>query len=75
MEEGEVNMNDKGFFNFPPLLRVALYGKLEALKVLLEVGADKNIRDSQGRAALELAKKYNYSEIVRILLQNDPRVR
>jgi ankyrin repeat protein len=68
--QGEVNVNDKGVFNLPPLLRAALYGKLEALKILLEFGADKNIRDSQGRTALELAKKYNHSEIVEILLQH-----
>ena len=53
VEEGEVNVNDKGFLNLPPLLRAALYGKLGALKTFLEFGADKNIRDSQGRTALE----------------------
>lgn len=69
VEQGEVDVNDKGFFIFPPLLRAALYGKTEALKILLEVGADRNVRDSQGRTALELAKKYNHPQIVEILFQ------
>lgn len=68
--QGNVNVNDKGFFNFPPLLRAAVYGKSEALKALIDVGADKNAKDERGRTALELAKKYNHSEIVEILLQN-----
>jgi len=74
VEEGGVNVNDKGFFNLPPLLRAALYGKSEALKVLIEFGADKNIKDSQGRTALELAQKYNHPKIVEILQQNNQDV-
>lgn len=69
VEQGEVNVNDKGFFSYPPLLRAVVYGKSEALKALLEVGADRNARDCYGRTALDLAKKYNHSKIVEILLQ------
>ena len=65
-----IDVNDGGFFNIPPLLRAALYGKLDAIQTLIEYGADKNIRDKQGRTALELAKKYNHPRIVEILLQN-----
>ena len=65
-----IDVNDGGFFNIPPLLRAALYGKSKALQTLIEWGADKNIKDTQGRTALELAKKYNHPEIVEILLQN-----
>jgi len=65
-----IDVNDGGFFNIPPLLRTALYGKLDAIKTLIEYGADKNIRDKQGRTALELAKKYNHPRIVEILMQN-----
>lgn len=65
-----MDVNHGGFFNIPPLLRAALYGKSEAFKTLIEHGADKNAKDRQGRTALELAKKYNHQKIVEILLQN-----
>ena len=65
-----INVNDSGCFNIPPLIRAALYGKSKALQALIEGGADKNIKDKQGRTALEFAKKYNHPEIVEILLQN-----
>ena len=71
VEQGEINVNDRGFFSFPPLLRAVVYGKLEALKALIEVGADRNALDSQGRTALQLARKYNHAQIVEILLQTD----
>ena len=69
LEQG-IDLNDCGFFNIPPLIRAVLYGKSKALQALIDCGADKNIKDDQGRTALELAKKYNQHEIVEILLKN-----
>lgn len=71
VEQGDIDVNDRGFFSFPPLLRAVVYGKSEALKVLIEVGAARNALDNQGRTALQLAKKYNHPQIVEILLQNE----
>jgi ankyrin repeat protein len=71
VDQGEVNVNDRGFFSYPPLLRAVVYGKSEALKALIEVGADRNARDSQGRTALQLARKYNHPKIIEILSQID----
>lgn len=65
-----IDLNDCGFFSIPPLIRAVLYGKSKALQALIEGGADKNIKDEQGRTALELAKKYNHPEIIKILLQD-----
>ena len=62
-----IDLNDCEFFNIPPLIRAALYGKSKALQALIEGGADKNIKDKQGRTALELAQKYNHPKIVEIL--------
>ena len=69
LEQG-IDVNEGGFFAMPPLLRAALYGKSEALQTLIECGADKNMRDKQGRTALELAQKYNHPKIIEILLQS-----
>lgn len=68
-EQG-VDVNESGFFNIPPLLRAAVYGKSEALIALLECGADKAAKDKQGRTALELAQKYNHPRIIEILSKN-----
>lgn len=69
-EQG-VDLNDPGCFDVPPLLRAVLFGKQKALKTLIECGAHKNIKDQQGRSALDLAKKYNQPKITEILLQNE----
>jgi ankyrin repeat protein len=70
LSEQGVNLNDAGFLNIPPLLRAVIFGKQKALQTLIECGADKNIKDKQGRTALDLAIKLNQPEILEILLQN-----
>ena len=65
-----VNLNDSGFLNIPPLLRAVIFGKQKALQTLIDCGADKNIKDKQGRSAMDLAIKSNQPQIVEILLQN-----
>lgn len=64
-----LNVNDRSLYGIPPLIRAVLYDKPEALRTLIEFGADKNAKDDQGRTALELAQKYNHFQIVEILLQ------
>lgn len=39
----------------------------EVIKVLLKNGADVNERDENGETALDIAKKYNYQEIIDLL--------
>jgi ankyrin repeat protein len=68
LQEGVVRANDNSAFSLSPLLRAALYGKPNALKTLLEFGADKKTKDKQGRTALDLAHRHNHQEIVEILL-------
>jgi len=49
------------------LMYAAKYGRPQSVKALLEVGADVNIRDKNGRTALKIAEQKGYSEIVQVL--------
>ena len=54
-----------------PLHHVVGHGCVEAVKLFLGVGANKNVRDGQGRTALAIALKYGHAEIV-ALLEDQP---
>ena len=43
------------------------YGKTEAVKTLLKLGADPAIRDNRGLTALLIAEENNFSEIIKLL--------
>jgi ankyrin repeat protein len=70
LSEQGVDLNKSVFFNIPPLLRAVICGKQKALQTLIDCGADKNIKDAQGRTAMDLATKSNQPQIIEILLQN-----
>ena len=52
------------------LCSAAAEGKVEAVKVLLERGASKDIRDTLGRSALELAEIGGHGYCVSVLNDN-----
>ena len=43
------------------------YGKTNAVKTLLELGADATIRDNRGLTALMIAEENNFDEIIKLL--------
>ena len=45
------------------------YQKTEAVKILLQLGADKSLRDNRGLTALMIAKENNFKEIIKLLEQ------
>lgn len=49
------------------LCAAAWEGKAEVVKMLLERGADASIKDTNGRSALELAKKEGHQDCVDVL--------
>jgi ankyrin repeat protein len=56
---------------FTALMCAACYGRTEIAKVLLDHGADQNVRDNKGFSAVDFARKMNKKSILE-LLEYDP---
>ncbi len=56
-----------------PLCKAAAIGNAEAVRFLLERGADPSVQNAKGRTALECAERKGHQEIVEILTQWKPR--
>ncbi len=50
-----------------PLFKAVAMGNAEAVRFLLELGADASIRSSDGRTALECGEKEGFTEVINIL--------
>ncbi|MCG8486949.1 MAG: ankyrin repeat domain-containing protein [Chromatiales bacterium] len=57
-----------------PLIHATKYGNLEAVKVLLNNGADINARDESGNSALHFASLYGRIDVATYLLMKNPDV-
>ncbi len=75
-EGADINALDDSL-NIAPLAWSALYGHTEAARLLIENGADVNIRDGDGGTPLHGAAVFGRAEIVKLLLENgaNPRAR
>lgn len=60
-------IDDRDANGATPLLLAAFNGKIEAVKTLLENGADPQIPDSDGLTALDLARQQGHGEIADLL--------
>lgn len=60
---------------FTPLMAAASYGRVNIAKLLLEHGADKDMVDTKGFSAIDLARKMNKKSILDILQydKNSPK--
>jgi len=61
----EISIIDKDGFTL--LHKETIAGNLTSVKVLLEYGADKNIKSNIGLSALDYAKKLNWEHIIPVL--------
>jgi hypothetical protein len=65
MTSENVNISDD--FGWTPLMSAAYCGHLDIVQFLLNLGANKKIRDKSGLTAAQLALKKNYLSIVALL--------
>jgi ankyrin repeat protein len=65
-----VSLNAKDNSEFTPLMYAATidFGDTAAIRALLEAGADPNIRNGEGRTALEQARHYRHVNLETVLL-------
>lgn len=60
---------------FRPLMTATCYGRVEIVKLLLENGADKEIKDLKGFTAIDFARKMNKKTILKLFEydENSPK--
>ena len=54
-----------------PLLKAVSLGRINMVKDLLKAGADRNVKDLEGRTATERAEFYEEFEVYELLTGND----
>lgn len=64
----KVDLNDGGSQQTPPLIKAISHGRdKELVSMLLEAGADPNVKDSSGKSALKVAESRKAQEIIDLL--------
>lgn len=64
----DVNVRD--FYGWTPLMAAACSGHGNLVALLIGAGSDKHMRSKQGHTALELAKRFNQTNVVDILFSD-----
>jgi len=59
--------NQDGIFKESALMVAAENGRVKAVKILLKHGADPNLKNKYGKAALDIANQYGGKGVVEIL--------
>lgn len=61
------------FICFNPLVCATIHNQAGVVRILLEAGADRNVKDCRGRTPLEIATFQGNQEIVHLLQTVQPR--
>lgn len=65
------NLNEKDpYGGSSPLITASLFGKPDAVKILIDAGADVNFQNNDGSTALHTGAFFCRPEIVKLLLEN-----
>lgn len=65
-------LNIPGFmYGLNPLHWTTIFNRVDCVKILLDMGANPNLQDSLARIPLDIAKRYNYIEIIGLLEEYD----
>jgi ankyrin repeat protein len=59
--------NQRDQNGWTPLMKAVSLGSIDAVKILLEAGADRAIRDGKDRTAADVARAYQQHAILKIL--------
>ncbi|MBI5970799.1 MAG: ankyrin repeat domain-containing protein [Deltaproteobacteria bacterium] len=70
-----INAFDGMIYLYTPLMAAAIKGKMDAVKTLLELGADPLAEDDDGFTAAKLARKRGHTEIADILAEAETKRR
>lgn len=54
-------------YNYTMLMMASSNGDKEMVRELLRRGADRNVKDSSGKTALDIAREKNHSEVINLL--------
>ncbi|MCJ7663890.1 MAG: ankyrin repeat domain-containing protein, partial [Desulfobacterales bacterium] len=69
-----VNAKDEDKSGYTALISAAMNGLTDVAKVLLDKGADVNIKDNYGGTALEYAALFGNADIVKLLLEKGANI-
>lgn len=61
------DINSKNIIGWTPLYYAASNGNLEVCKLLIKLGADKNIKSNEGKTPYDIAKEHGYEEVYNYL--------
>ncbi len=67
IDEGKLSVNTKDGDGWTPLISAAVFGNSDAVRYLLERGADPELKDNKGMTAFDHARKRARTEVINII--------
>jgi ankyrin repeat protein len=61
------NINIQGSDGWTPLMYAVVYKRIDCINFLLDMGADPTIKNKAGKKAVDIAKNYDRTKIIKIL--------